>query len=167
MLLMSSRKEELVKVVVELPNHWAASGESMWARPLGNDLYELENSPFHAYDLNYRDVVYAVADDPQCKPIVRRVERRSGRRTLRVVFLESVGEPQRTLLLKGLDQFGVTWEGADARLFSLDIPSESQYQPVCDQLWTWGQEGLLEYETCEARVPGSFDDAPHDSAGGE
>jgi hypothetical protein len=29
---------------------------------------------------------------------------------------------------------------------------------VCDQLWAWEQEGLLEYETCEARVPGSFDE---------
>lgn len=161
---MPLSKEELTKVLVELPNHWATSGESMWARPLGSDLYELENSPFYAYDLNYRDVVYAVADDPRHKPIVRRVERRSGRRTLRVVFLEHVSEPQRTLLLKGLDRFGVTWEGADARLFSLDIPSEPQYQAVCDQLWTWEQEGLLEYETCEARMPGSFDAAPHASA---
>jgi hypothetical protein len=164
---MPSGKEELTKVLVELPNHWATSGKSMWARPLGNDLYELENSPFHAYDLNYRDVVHAVADDPRHNPIVRRVERRSGRRTLRVVFLKHVSEPHRTLLLKGLDRFGVTWEGADARLFSLDIPSESQYQPVCDQLWAWEEEGLLEYETCEARVPGSFDDAPDGSAGAE
>lgn len=164
---MPSSKKALTKVLVQLPNHWATSGESMWARALGNDLYELENSPFHAYDLNYRDVVYAVADDPRHKPIVRRVERRSGRRTLRVVFLEHVSEPQRTLLLKGLDRFGVTWEGADARLFSLDIPGESQYQPVCDQLWAWEQEGLLEYETCEARILGSFDDAPHGPAEAE
>jgi hypothetical protein len=160
---MSSSKEELIKVLVELPNHWATSGESMWARPVGNDLYELENSAFYAYDLNYRDVVCAVADDPRHKPIVRRVERRSGHRTLRVLFLKQVSDPQRTLLLKGLDRFGVTWEGADGRLFSLDIPAESHYQPVCDQLWAWEEAGLLEYESCEARVPGSFDDAPQGS----
>ena len=87
---MPSSKEELTKVLVELPNHWATPGESMSARPLGNDLYEPENCPFHAYDLNYRDGVYAIADDPWHKPIVRRVERRSGRRTLRVVFLKHV-----------------------------------------------------------------------------
>jgi hypothetical protein len=58
-------------------------------------------------------------------------------------------------------------EGAQGRLFSLDISSESQYQSVCDQLWTWEQENLLEYETCEARAPGSFDDAPHGSAEAE
>lgn len=161
---MSSSKEELTKVLVELPNHWATSGESMWVRQLGSNLYELLNSPFYAYDLNYRDVVYAVADDPRHKPVVRRVERRSGRRTLRAVFLEHVSEAQRTLLLKGLDRFGVTWEGAHGRLYSLDIPGESQYQPVCDQLLAWNQEALLEYETCEARVPGSFDDAAHGSA---
>lgn len=97
---------------------------------------------------------------------MRRVERRSGHRTLRVLFSEQVGEAQRTLLLKGLDRFDVTWEGADGSLFSLDIPTESQYQPVCDEVWAWEQADLLEYETCEARVPGSFDDAPQGSEKG-
>lgn len=157
---MSSDDGELEKVLVELPNHWATSGESMWARPLGNDLYELHNSPFHAYDLNFLDVVYAVSEDPNHKPVVRRVERRSGHRTLRVLFPKLVSNSQRDMLLKGLDRFGVTWEGSDGRLFSLDIPTESQYQAVCDQLWAWEQAGFLEYETCEARMPGGFDDPP-------
>lgn len=157
---VSSDSDELTKVLVDLPNHWATSGESMWARPLGNDLYELHNSPFHAYGLNYLDVVLAISEDPNRKPIVRRVERRSGHRTLRILFTKHVSNPQRDILLKGLDRFGVTWEGSEGRLFSLDIPDDSQYQPVCDQLWAWEQAALLEYETCEARMPGSFDDRP-------
>ena len=160
---MATDSDELTKVVVELPNHWATNGESMWARPLGNDLYELDNSPFHAYDLNYRDVVYAKADDRQRTPIVRRVERRSGHRTLRAIFFKHVNDAQRDKLLQELGRFGVTWEGADGRLFALNIPAEAEYQPVCDQLWAWEQSGLLEYETCEARVPGAFDDAPEGS----
>lgn len=135
----------------------------MWARPLGDGLFELENSPFYAYDVNYKDVVYAVATHPDHKPLVRRVERRGGHRTLRARFRDEVPKPHRTLLLKGLDRHGVTWEGADHLLFSLDIAPEGNYQAVCDQLWQWEQEGLLEYETCEARVEGSFDDAPDGS----
>ena len=46
----------------------------------------------------------------------------------------------------------------------------SDYFPVTD-VWNteteksfgeWEQEGLLDYETCEARVPGSFDDKADD-----
>jgi hypothetical protein len=135
----------------------------MWARELGDDLYELHNSPFYAYDLNYLDVVYAVAADPNHKLLVHRVERRSGHRTLRVQFADATPKLQRDLHLKDLDKFSVAWEGADQTLSSLDISEPGNYQPVCDHLWEWEKLGLLEYETCEARVPGSFDAAPKDS----
>ena len=62
-----------------------------------------------------------------------------------------------------MHRHGVTWEGSDHRLFALDIPPTGNYQAVCDQLWQWEQERLLEYETCEARIEGSFDDAPDGS----
>jgi hypothetical protein len=80
--------------------------------------------PFYAYDLNYLDVVVAVADDPNHKPLIQRVARRSGHRTLRLIFKGSVAHPQRRLLLKSLDRDGVTWEGVSENLFSLDIPPE-------------------------------------------
>lgn len=35
---MSTDDDELTKVYVDLPNHWAVGGESLWARPLGDDL---------------------------------------------------------------------------------------------------------------------------------
>jgi hypothetical protein len=155
--------EDLVKVVVDLPNHWAKSGESMWAKALGNELYELHNSPFYAYDLNYLDVVYAVAPSPDQKPLVLRVARRSGNRTLRALFADHTVKPERLLLSKSLDRYGVTWEGADYKLFSLNIPEGGDYQATCDRLWEWEQSGLLEYETCEARMDGSFDDKPSES----
>lgn len=154
--------DDLAKVFVDLPNHWATGGESMWARPLGENLYELHNRPFYAYDLNLLDVVLAISAHPDEKPLVKRVVRRSGHRTLRVMFSEETGESQRLLLLKGLDKLGVTWEGANRRLFSLDIPPSGDYQATCDQLCEWEQAGYLDYETCEARIDGSFDDVPGD-----
>jgi hypothetical protein len=35
--------QDLTKVHVELPDHRAIGGESMWAADLGGDLYELRN----------------------------------------------------------------------------------------------------------------------------
>jgi hypothetical protein len=42
--------EELTKVHVHLPNHWATGGESFWACPLGHEVYELR-LPFFLFGL--------------------------------------------------------------------------------------------------------------------
>src|SRR5689334_3280740 len=76
-------KFPLTKVHVDLPNHWAVGGESMWARPLGGSAYEIHNVPFYAYDLSFLDVVEAIPANPTQKPSILRVIRRSGHRTLR------------------------------------------------------------------------------------
>jgi hypothetical protein len=39
----------------------------------------------------------------------------------------------------------------------LDVAPEGDYEGIRDQLELWESEGLLEYETCEARVDGTFD----------
>ena len=69
--------------------------------------------PFHAYDVNFLDVVEAVRECEHRKRDIRRVVRRNG-----------------------------------------------NYETVCERLYEWERTDLLGYETCEARVPGSFDDAP-------
>ena len=57
--------ENLVKVSVTLTsnNIQNASTETMWAEPLGNDLYRLQNSPFAAYGFSYLDVVKAIGKE--------------------------------------------------------------------------------------------------------
>lgn len=110
---------DLVKVIVDLPNHWRTSGESMWARPLGDDLYELHNSPFSAYDLNYLDVVVAVSAEPHLKPQICRIERRSGHRTLRLIFKATTERPERDKILSKINDLGATYENADSTLYSL------------------------------------------------
>jgi hypothetical protein len=157
---VNDARENFVKIFVDLPNHWLWKGESMWARALGGDLYELGNSPFCAYGLNYKDVVLAVAESPSEKPRIRHLERRSGHRTLRFRFPEAVSRSERDGFLEQLTGMGTTFEGHEYRFFSLDIPPSTDYQTIGDQLSAWETRGLLEYETCEERVPGSFDAAP-------
>ena len=89
------KDEELTKIVVDLPNHWATSGEAMWARPLSADLYEIRNVPFYAYGLNFEDVVRAVEPGPDEKPVVIEVVRASGHRTIRVFFTDAVPGAER------------------------------------------------------------------------
>ena len=161
---MKDEREELVKVFVDLPNHWLWKGESMWARFLGNDLYELENSPFCAYGLNYKDVVLARPETESEKPRICRVERRSGHRTLRFRFPADVDRSDRDSMLAQLNGLGTSFEGHEYRFFSLDVPPSANYQAVCDQLFAWEADGVVEYQTCEERVPGSFDATPDHEA---
>lgn len=156
--------EKLTKVHVDLPNHWATSGESVWACDLGGDIYEIRNVPFYAYDLNFRDVVEAVAESPDLKPEVRRVVRRSGNRTMRIFFNEDTTPERRRELLETLKPLLVSYEGATERLFALDIEPGADLAVIRAELDVWEREGWAEYETCEARVAGSFDDA--DDEGG-
>ena len=156
------RGERLTKVHIELPNHWATGGESMWAVDLGGDLYELRNTPFHAYGLNFGDIVRATADEPTLKPEIRAVVTRSGHQTLRVFFEDVVSDRRALELLGSLAPLAVSFEGADTRYFALDLLPDADIGKVRDILDEWQEQGWAGYETCEARMPGGFDDGPQE-----
>ena len=153
-------EEALTKVHVDLPNHWATGGESLWARELGAHRYRIENVPFYAYDLNFHDVVEARASAPNLKPSVLRVLDRSGHRTIRVIFHDGVTEEDRLARLESLRELQVSFERCNARYFALDLEPEANVDAVRRRLDAWEAEDAAAYETCEARVPGSFDDSP-------
>jgi hypothetical protein len=158
---MSKSRKALTKIFVDLPHHWATGGESMWALPLGADLFEVRNTPFYAYDLNFLDVVRAVPTLPDEKPSILAIARRGGHQTLRVFFKEGVEEPERVQVLDDLRRFGVSYESCSPRYFSLDVAPKGDVAGLrahLDEL-----EDTLAYETCEARSPGSFDDLPPQS----
>lgn len=154
--------EELVKVYIDLPNHWAIGGESLWATPLGNDLYRLENVPFFAYGLNFLDVVLATAESDELKPEIRQVVTASGHRTYRVMFPAEVDRAKQEEVLGSLEQYGATFERADKRNVAIDIKPTGDFIAIYDRLDDYEANNLLCFETCEARVEGSFDDLPED-----
>ena len=152
----------LTKLQVELPNHGGVGGESMWARELGANRFRLENVPFYAYDLNFHDVVEAHPLGADQQPTVQRVIERSGHTTLRVRFEDDVSEERRLELLHSLQPLSVSYERYGPPYFALDLEPGADVDAVRDRLDAWYAEGLLDYETCEARVEGSFDAAPDD-----
>jgi len=99
-----SQGDDLTKIVVDLPNHWATGGESMWARPLGEDLFEVRNIPFYAYGLNFLDIVRAVEPSPDKKPVVLELVKSSRHKTLRVSFNDTIPESERPELLRRLNR---------------------------------------------------------------
>jgi hypothetical protein len=153
-------EETLTKIHIDLPDHWAVGGEAIWAHPLGEHRFRIDNVPFYAYDLNYGDVVEAIATAADRKPSVVRVLERSGHRTLRIVFEEEVPEGEQLSRLHSLRGLGVSFERCSARYVALDLQPGGDFHAVRECLEGWRTEGIADYETCEARVPGSFDDTP-------
>lgn len=153
-------EEGLEKIHIDLPNHWAIGGESFWATPLGNDLFRLENVPFYAYGLNFHDVVKATSDE--LIPEIRELVELSGHQTFRVFFEKGIDRQNQEKILDSMKELTISYERANDIYFSLDMQPNGNYQAVFDRLDELEKENILGFETCEARIEGSFDDLPEE-----
>lgn len=152
----------LVKVHIDLPNHWAIGGEAFWATPLGNDLYKIENVPFYAYGLNFNDIVKATSKDKAQIPEIRELVTPSGHRTFRIFFENDLDREEQIKILDTLKNPKLSYERNNNLCLSLDLAPDGNYQAVFDQLSALEKKGIIGFETCEARVVGSFDDVQED-----
>lgn len=160
-MAVAAEVDDLVKVHIDLPNHWWFKGESLWAKPLGEDLYEIQNVPFCAYGLNCGDVVLATADSPDLKPEIRSVARRSGQKTLRVFFGGDLsGKDKQKPYIEEIESMDAWVERAHSTVICINVNATGDYAAICAYLESLEQSVEVEFETCEERVPGSFDDLP-------
>lgn len=153
----------LTKVCVSLPNFGLSKNESLWAQPLGEDLYEVRNVPFAAYGLNLRDVVHATRRDPQEDPEIDRVVKRSGHTTYRLLFLKSSSAGDQDRTLAPLRALGATGERGGDVFYAVSVPPQADAAEARLLLDTLVDLGVVLYESAEARQPGSFDALPRES----
>jgi hypothetical protein len=156
----SKDAESLVKIYVDLPNHAEFGSESMWAKPLGSDRYEIRNNPFYAYGLNFMDIVIAVPNSKESKPAIKSVFSKSGHTALRVIFLSVLEYDERIRVLENLKVHKCFFEGANKSYFSLDIEPDGNLKLVKDILDKLESQNILGYETCEQKEQGHFGPAP-------
>lgn len=123
---------DLAKIVFRVPDEdGECYVETLWCRPLGADRYELDNSPFYAYSVSWKDVVLAPYDAAEQRPVFQSVVEKSGHKTIRVAFGEaadSAGTSQS--VLDQLVALGCTYEGANPQYISVDIPPEVSLESV-------------------------------------
>jgi hypothetical protein len=124
------------KVLFRVPvEDGSANVETLWATSLGGDEYKLDNSPFYAYSVSWEDVVYAPYDSNEQRAAFQRVVKKSGNRTVRVVFDAPVEEGDSSdEVLQGLVAKGCTYEGANRRYLSVNIPPGVRLQDVREYL---------------------------------
>jgi hypothetical protein len=133
---MSDDREPTAKVLFRVPvEDGEAMVETLWAIPLGDDQYELANSPFYAYGVSWQDIVLAPFNADEGFPTFERVVKKSGNHMVRVVFpipVDSGNEPDR--ILDGLEALGCSFEGLSSRYFSINIPPGIELATICDFL---------------------------------
>jgi hypothetical protein len=74
-----------------------------------------------------------------------------------VFFVDEYPEPKRGRLLATLKPHGAVVERGTEILFAIDVAADGAFDAVYETLLDWENEGILFFETCEQREPGSFD----------
>src|SRR6266404_4301243 len=127
------KHEGMVKVQLSDPS--GANVETLWARPIDTNLYQLDNSPFFAYGVSWRDVIEAKPDgDDQVLKYVRCVKK-SGNMTVRIIFQDYRStDPHADGILEGLRNLGCSYEGMQPRMISVNVPPNINLGVVVDFL---------------------------------
>ena len=117
---MANSTQPIAKVLFRTVNEEGSDDvETMWATHIEGDRYRLDNSPFYAYGVSWEDVVAAPFSEEEGFPTFERVVAKSGNRTVRVLV---DAQPESERPLQNLVALGCSWEGANARYFSVNIP---------------------------------------------
>jgi hypothetical protein len=138
---------DLVKVAIDLgEGQWHGHvAETMWAAPVADHRYRLDNVPFYALGLSYGDVVVAAPDDDgQLR--VRGVLERGGHSTYRVFVTKTVDDPGFSRFWSRLEKLGCSYERATERLLAIDVPRETDIYRTYAVLEEGKKKGVWDFE---------------------
>ncbi len=76
---------ENVKIEFRVKDGDSVNVETPWANKIGDNIYELDNSPFYAYNVSWKDVIEALPG-PDGMLEFKKVVKKSGHKTVRVIF---------------------------------------------------------------------------------
>lgn len=125
-------ERELVRLVLEQEHDGETRAEILWARPLGNDRYQIRNIPFMRYGVSLDDVVEALPKSGDERPCLTRVIDKSGNRTLWILFAQPVDASATSLaLVASLRDIGCGLDGDGKQAFAINVPPQCDLAQVC------------------------------------
>jgi hypothetical protein len=154
-------EENFVKIVIDLPDaEDGVTGEGIWSVQVGQDLYELRNSPWHTLEMNFGDVVRAISPAEDKKPVVTEVVHRSGHRSIHIRFLDE--DPSiKKQVIEAVKAFGANYENADGTTYAIDLRPNVEFGAVADYLQECETKGWLSYRHAPQPQPMGTGDAIH------
>jgi len=137
--------EGLVKVTFDLPEkEGALATESLWAEPIGDNLYRLRNVPFYLRGFSEQDTVRA--EEHEGRLAVTDIVERGGHSTYRIFLPEQTTEEQFAKDWASLRELGCTYERATRRLVGVDVPPHADVYAAYNVLEKGERDGLWEFE---------------------
>lgn len=139
----------LVKVVFELPrteDNWPPVGsERMWAIPRGDDLVELNNTPFFVRGAAEGDIV-RVEENADGELVVQDTVEPSDNCTVGVIPLRDGGETLQSVM-DVFGELGAEGEGAEQfNLLALNLPSSVDHGAIKQLLMAGAADGRWDWE---------------------
>lgn len=115
--------------------------ETLWASRVAEDVYRLDNTPFYAYGVSWQDEVRAPYDDDEGFATFSEGVRKSGNRTIRIMFEPPVQSGNSSdAVLNALKNLGCSYEGANASYVTISIPPGADFQRVRECLVEAGSD---------------------------
>jgi len=121
--------------------------ERLHATPLPSGGYLIENSPFYAFDISYRDV--ARARHQEGRLLFDGVAERGGHSTYRVKLSPESTHEDFLAQFDSLARLGCSFEGTGSgprRLYAIDIPPGADLAKVYAPLEALEQQGFWKFE---------------------
>ena len=133
---MSKETQHKVVLSCEYEDSDEIDIETPWADYLGDDKYQLKNFPFFFYGLSFDDIFEAkVIEGDDDRPHFIKVVEKSGHKTIRIFFEESVKESKTNLkILESVAEMGCGYEGNGASFFVINIQPHCDFWQVCNYL---------------------------------
>ena len=118
--MAEDESKDFVKVIFDVQDDtFGVGGEGVWAKPLGNDLHEIRNTPWHTCDTIGEDIVKAIPEAEGQRPKLREVVRRNGHRTLHLYFLKKSTEIEKNEVLAKIKEWKAPYENSDSKLYAV------------------------------------------------
>lgn len=131
----------LFKLEKEEEDYPPVDYERLWARPLGEGLFEIDNIPFFVRDISVGDVVAAQQGEEEA--VFSALVRESGSSTLRVIVFDPTHVEN---VRRRLQEFGCSTELNVSKMLGVDVPAQVDLQAVRAWLMEKQSSGTLEFE---------------------
>ncbi len=131
--------DEFTYIWIDLPD--ASFQETLDAKRLGNNLYQIYQIPFYAENLNQFDIVEC-KDIDEVKHEFVRVVKFSGYRTVHIEFSDLTTVETWLKYMHEIEHRGADWTNS-GRYFSISIPPDVEFNEFYEQLQAWERQKVF------------------------
>lgn len=127
-----------------------ATTETVWAKKISENEYEIDNIPFYVRGISTGDIVSVTNEDGEL--VYERLITPSDTSTLRVIIMDKNNKEKTELnLRKYFIKSGCAIEGINPVMFAVEVPRSVNLKPIVEYLAEGEKNGLWGYEEAAIR----------------